>query len=74
VIAAGDARGPERVALRAGAEVRGVEFVETTAGEVEATGRFRRIEFLDAEAGQDVPDQGRGQTVRELLVFFIGGG
>lgn len=72
VIAAGEAGPPDGVALRTGAQVVAVEFVEATAGELQLGGRGVDVEFLSAEAGQDVPDQRWGQAIEELWLF-IGG-
>ena len=42
--------------VRAGTEVVGVEFVETTTGEIELGGCGEGVELLRTEAGQDVTD------------------
>jgi hypothetical protein len=55
-----------------GAEVIGIEFVEAAAGESEPVGGLVSVEVFVAEASQDVTNQRRGQTVSELLLFFIG--
>lgn len=73
MVAAGVAGEPKGLLMvGAGAQVIGVEFVETTAGEIELGGRRGSVELLGAEAGQDVTDQRWGETMRELLVFFMG--
>ena len=58
MIAAGVAREPKGfLMVGASAQIIGVEFVETTAGEFEFGGRSVGVELLRAEAGQDVTDQ-----------------
>jgi hypothetical protein len=59
VIAAGSAGRPEDLlVMPAGGEIVGVEFVETTAGELEFGGGRVGVELLGAEASQDVAEQG----------------
>ena len=58
MVAAGMARAPKGfLMVGASAEIIGVEFVETTAGEFEFRGRCIGVELLRTEAGQDVTDQ-----------------
>jgi hypothetical protein len=72
MVAAGVAREPKGFLLvSASAQIIGVEFVETTAGEVEFGGGGVGVQLLRAEAGQDVTDQRYGETMSELLVFFM---
>ena len=73
VVAAGGAGEPEGfLVVSTGAKIVGVEFVETTAGEFEFGGRNVGVELFRAEAGQYVTDQRYGETMGELLVFFMG--
>lgn len=73
MVAAGVAREPKGfLMVSASAQIIGVEFVETTAGEFEFGGRSVGVELLRAEAGQDVTDQRHGETMGKLLVFFMG--
>ena len=58
MVAAGVAGPPKGfLMVGTGAEIIGVEFVETTAGEFEFGGGGVGVELLRAEAGQDVTDQ-----------------
>jgi hypothetical protein len=67
VIAAGDAGRPEvLLVMSAGVKIVGVEFVEAAAGKAEAGGGLIGVELTRAEAGEDVTDQRRGETVGEL--------
>ena len=75
MIAAGDAGRPTLgVALGAGTQISGAQLVETAGAEVQLGGDLLRGELAGAGQGQEVTDQGRGNTVSELmseLTFFI---
>jgi hypothetical protein len=72
MIAAGGTGRPELLlVVGAGAQIIGVEFVETSATEVKsASGGTGRQEAF-AELGEEETDQWNSETIRELT-FFIG--
>lgn len=73
MIATGSAGSPEVLAVvGGGAEIIGVEFVESAAGESESAGGLVSVEVFTAKASQDVTDQRGGQTLSKLWMFFIG--
>lgn len=73
MVAAGGAWEPERfLMMGAGAKVVGVEFVETAAGEFESGGGVGGVDVPGAKAREEVTDQWRGETVRELLFCIWG--
>jgi hypothetical protein len=72
VIAAGGAGRPEGFLLvGAGAEIVGVEFMEAAARKPEFARGAAGVELLGAEGGQHMTDQRGGETMSELLLFFI---
>ena len=72
VIAAGGAGGPEGFLLvGAGAEIAGVKFIEAAARQPEFVRGAAGVELLGAEGGQHMTDQRGGETMSELLIFFI---
>jgi hypothetical protein len=71
MIASGNAGRPNRsVAFGTGAEVLAVKFVEAWSGQSQFTGRFRSGKFFVSMAGQNVTNEGRGQTVNQLWLFI----
>jgi len=73
VIAAGSSRSPVGfAALGAGAEVIGVELVETGASEFETASRLGSVKLPTTEGGEDLADQRNAEAMRQLaIVFFI---
>lgn len=72
VITAGGAGRPECfLVMSTGAEIIGVEFREAAARKPEFARGATGVELLGAEAGQNMTDQRRGETLSELLLFFI---
>ena len=67
VIATGESGGPGlALALSAGTEVMGVEFVETGASQSQFGGGGASAELADAETGEQMTDERSGQTLDEL--------
>jgi hypothetical protein len=67
MIAAGNAGGPDlSPTLGAGAQVLAVEFVEACPRQTQFAGGFAGREFVGSMAGQEVADDGSGQTFDQL--------
>ena len=67
MIAAGNAGGPDLgPTLGAGAQILAVEFVEASPGQTQFAGGGDGGEFVGAVAGQQMADEGSGQTVDQL--------
>lgn len=75
MIAAGAAGRPGfGLAVRAGAEIIGVEFVEAGTGQAQFSGGGVGREALGAMFGQEMADEGGGQTMDQLLFFMAAEG
>jgi hypothetical protein len=72
MIAAGEAGRPGvGLAVGAGLEIFGVEFVEAGTGQAQLSGRGASADLAGAITGEEMTDERRGQTF-EQLSFFIG--
>ena len=70
-ISAGTSRLPVSLGARgAGAQIDGVDPVESAATQAQLRGGFARGQGAPAETRQDIADEGRGVAAAQLLIVF----